>query len=101
VIDYAAAWTELAAWVAEEPNRGRQATLVKMAELSAEHTVAEDDLERALRLAAPRMTDLLFNRVGQLVDVLVPREEETETTTVTEGSAERRPEAVGHSMAVA
>lgn len=67
MIDYAAAWTELAAWIAEESNRGRQPTLVKMAELCAKHTVPEDDLERALRLVHPRVMEVLFNRVPLLM----------------------------------
>lgn len=102
MFDAAAAWTELGAWVAEEPNRGRQATLVKMAELAASHTVQEDELERALRLVGPRMADMLFNRDRGLQAFLAAlAHEETETTAVGEGSAERRPEAVPHSMAVA
>lgn len=92
MIDHAAAWTELQAWVAAEPNRGRQQTLVKMAELAAKHSVEEDELDRALRLVAPRMQDLLFNRGAALVALL---------TEVGEGSsAERGPGAVHHPIAV-
>jgi hypothetical protein len=100
VVDHGAAWTELAAWIAEEPNRGRAATLQKMAELASKHTVPEDELERALRLVGPRIQDLLFNRMGQLAQLLVPHEE-SETTEVAEVSAARRPESVRHSIAAA
>ena len=99
MVDYAAAWDDLAAWIAEEPNRGRQAVLVKMAELTIEHRVDEDELDRALRLVAPRLTDLLFNRVGDLTRLLTPQEDET--LEVGEASAERRSEPVHRSMAPA
>lgn len=98
MIDHASAWTDLAAWIAEEPNRGRAQVLQRMAELAKLHTVEEDDLERALRLVGPRMQELLFNRVPALAAALAHLEE---STAVPEGSAVRRPEAVRRSMAVA
>jgi hypothetical protein len=98
-VDHAAAWAEFQAWIAEEPNRGRQAALVKMAELVQKHTVPEDELDRALRLIAPRMTDLLFNRIGDLTRLLTQQEAETEE--VAEGSGASRPEGVHRSMAPA
>jgi hypothetical protein len=93
VIDHGSAWTELAAWVAEEPNRGRQATLAKMAELAQAHTVPEDELERALRLAWPQLVEVLFNRVPQLMELMRAQDGA--------GSPERGSEADRHSMAAA
>jgi hypothetical protein len=63
VIDFASCWVELGAWIAAEPNRGRQATLVKMAELAAKHTVTEDDVERVVRVYGPQLLDELANRL--------------------------------------
>lgn len=99
MIDYESAWTELLAWVAEEPNRGRAATLEKAAELCARHRVTEDELERAVRLLGPRVQDVLFNRTGaRLTDALLANHEES-IQGVGEGSAERRPELVHRSLA--
>lgn len=98
MIDYAAAWTELGAWIAEEPNRGRLAILQQMAELAAKHQVPEDELDRALRLVAPRLQELLLNRLPELAKLLTQEDVDHE---VGEGSAVRRPEAVRPSIAAA
>ena len=63
MIDYASAWTELAAWIAAEPNRGRQQVLVKMAELSAKHTVDEEELERVMRVYGPQLLEELTHKI--------------------------------------
>lgn len=63
MIDHAVLVTELRGRIAAKPNWGRQELLVLMAELEVEHTVPEDELDRALRLTMPAALDLLFNRM--------------------------------------
>jgi hypothetical protein len=75
MINYGAAWTELAAWIAAAPNRGRQAILIKMAELADEHQVPDAQL------------DDLIARVPQLAELLARTQHEVDP----ESAAERRP----------
>jgi hypothetical protein len=100
VIDYATAWAKLGAWVAEEPNRGRAALLQRMAELTEECRVEDDELERALRLVAPQFADVLFNRIGELSQLVREQGEGEQAEQVGEGSAPSgSPEAVRPSIA--
>jgi hypothetical protein len=50
VIDYEAAWHELAAFVASKTQHGREQTLVEMTRIAQEHRVPAGELSRLLRL---------------------------------------------------
>jgi len=50
IIDYEAAWHELAAFIASKTQHGREATLVEMTRLAQEHRVPAGELSRMLRL---------------------------------------------------
>lgn len=76
MINFGACWTDLAAWIAAEPNRGRQAILIKMAELAEHHQVPDDQL------------DALIARVPQLAELLARTQHEVDP----ESAAEPRPE---------
>lgn len=99
MVDHAATWVELQAWIAEEPNRGRGQILQKMAELAKQHTIPEDELERAMRLVSPRIMDLLLNRMPELAQLVAsmqdPQDQVGEESAPSTGS----PETVRPSMA--
>jgi hypothetical protein len=60
--DAARAWVELGAYIASKPNHGRQDLLSECARIAERNMVAEDDMDRALRLALPPLADMMFNR---------------------------------------
>lgn len=50
IIDYEAAWHELAAFIASKTQHGREPTLVEMTRIAQEHRVPAGELSRMLRL---------------------------------------------------
>lgn len=50
VVDYEAAWHELAARIASKSQHGREATLIEMAEIAHRHRVPAGELSKLLRL---------------------------------------------------
>lgn len=50
VVDYEAAWTELAELIASKTQHGREQTLTAMAQIAANHRVPAGELSRLLRL---------------------------------------------------
>ena len=68
---------ELGAYIASKPNHGRQDLLRECAVIAERNMLAEDDMDRALRLAMPPLADLLFNRLPrtepQATELHVPR----------------------------
>jgi hypothetical protein len=63
--DAQSAWVELGAYVASKPNHGRQDLLAAMARIAAEHSIPEEEFQRALRLTLPAFAELLFDRTAR------------------------------------
>lgn len=67
-VDYAAAWSELARLIASKPHHGSKDLLAEMTTIAASHEVAEDLMQRALRLQGGSYTIQLVPETGAKVE---------------------------------